>query len=90
MGQVDRRLCFPVGTGVVMARRALPPSEADDLRGSLANAVTAILLQAEVIRRLTASGTLQEPAVERATEQIALNAKRIWQVVEATVLEPTT
>lgn len=90
MGQADRRLCFPLGTDVVVVRRALSPSDAEYLRGSLANAVTAILLQAEVIRRHTASGTLQEPAIESATEQIGLNAERIWQVVEATVLDPTT
>ncbi|QIB34534.1 hypothetical protein [Ancylobacter pratisalsi] len=90
MGQADRRLCFPLGVDVVVARRALSPSDAEYLRCSLANAVTAILLQAEVIRRHMASGMLQEPAIECATEQIGLNAKQIWQVVEATVLESTT
>ncbi|HQS07840.1 MAG TPA: hypothetical protein PLK13_03355 [Xanthobacteraceae bacterium] len=56
----------------------------------MANAVTAILLQAEVIRRHATDDGLLEPVLESASEQITLNAKRIWNQMEATVLKPMT
>lgn len=57
-------------------------------RRSLANAVTAILLQAEVIRRRASNGMLDEYEAQIATDQIGLNAKRIWRVVDVEVFDP--
>lgn len=95
MGHVDRGLRVTLGPDRFVERKALcqkvlSPGEATYLRGSLADAVTAILLHTDVLRRQLAEGSLQPPALESATEQISASARQIWRVVETAVLEPMT
>lgn len=80
----------PVGMDGLTNRHGWSPGETDPVRRTMANAVTAILLQAEVIRRHATDDGLLEPVLESASEQITLNAKRIWNQMEATVLKPMT
>lgn len=80
---------LPVGMDGLVNRRGWSLGDADHVRWTMANAVTAILLQAEVIRRHAPVDGPLEPVLENATEQITLNARRIWNQMEATVLNPT-
>jgi len=81
---------LPVGMAGVVNRHGWSRGDADHVRGTMANAVTAILLQAEVIRRHAPVDGPLEPVLESAIEQIMLNARRIWNQIEATVLNPMT
>lgn len=89
MDQADRRSRLPIGGDGVKGQNVHGTSDTEFIRGPLANAVTAILLQAEAIRRHLANDTVQQAELESAAEQIQLNAERIWNVMEATILPPT-
>lgn len=70
----DRTGGTPGGGGAAL-------TEADHLRAQIANALTAILLHSEVIRREAAAYGGAVPSVEHTTEHIVLNAKRIWRLL---------
>lgn len=52
------------------------------LRSEVANAVTAILLHAEAIRRHTADRGIDQAEAAASAQHIAVAAKRLWDVLE--------
>lgn len=68
---------------IIRAESGLPPHDGlEDLRVSTANAVTAILVHCEAIKRKTGAAELDAADISSSLSHIAKSARRIWNEME--------